>query len=287
MVAFQEKQNGSVCLRALKLVERRATKLQEVTLFRHRELGHVLVIDGELQHVEAWQAHYHEPLVHLPASFIPRLRNALVLGGGDLFAVRELLKYRSLRSVRLIEHDENVIELMLAHYPHAPAVLNDSRLTIQIADARCVFQSAANYDLVVNDCFDLSKERIAKRATAYSALSGLLSSDGVCSDVIYRHIFEKRVLRNSLTQLATSKGLVLSLVAIPEYPGMLHIQTLWGRNPYLSQVDAGTMNETHKRYVSSKESITFDYYDPRHRGFFLYIPPYVRRIIEEARGRPS
>src|SRR3954465_13981710 len=117
MVVFLEKEDASIRLRGLKLVEQRISPLQEVRLFQHNDLGHVLVIDDELQHVEAWQSLYHEPLVHLPASFIPRLSNALVLGGGDLFTARELLKYKSVLSVTLVEHDSNVLDLMRAHYP--------------------------------------------------------------------------------------------------------------------------------------------------------------------------
>jgi spermidine synthase len=288
MVAFQEKENASIRLKGLKLVERSVSALQEILLFRHEDLGHVLVIDDELQHVEAWQALYHEPLVHLPISFIPRVRNALVLGGGDLFAVRELLKYESILSVRLIEHDQNVIDLMQAHYPHASAVLNDPRLTVQISDARTVLQrTEVKYDLVVNDCFDLSKEKCARGRSAYSVLANLLTKDGICSDVIYRHVFEKKILRNSLNQLATSERLVLSLITIPEYPGILHILTLWGRNPRLRQRSRSSINEAHRQYLMSKGNMSFEFYDPFHRGFFLYVPPYVKRAMEKTKEKPS
>jgi spermidine synthase len=282
MVVFLEKEDASIRLRGLKLVEQRTSPLQQVRLFQHNDLGHVLVIDDELQHVEAWQALYHEPLVHLPASFIPRLRNALVLGGGDLFAARELLKYKSVLSVTLVEHDSNVLELMRDHYPHAETVLNDPRVTVQIADARTVLQFAkAKYDLIVNDCFDLSKEKSDTGKSAYSALTNLLTDNGICTDVIYRHIFEKRTLHNSLKQLATFERLVLSLIIVPEYPGVLHIQTLWGRNLHLSQGSRNSINETHRKFMVSKNNISFEFYDPFHRAFFLYVPPYVRRAIEE------
>src|SRR5882724_9584850 len=112
MVTFQEPEDAAIRLAGLQVVARVKSAIQKIVVYRHPILGRVLVLNDELHHVEAWQAHYHEPLVHLPASFIPALKRVLILGGGCLFAAREVLKYSTIESVEQVEHDPAVIRLM-------------------------------------------------------------------------------------------------------------------------------------------------------------------------------
>lgn len=48
---------------------------------------------------------YHEPLVHPAAKLCRNLQNVLILGGGDGCAVRELLKYKQIDSIYLVDLD--------------------------------------------------------------------------------------------------------------------------------------------------------------------------------------
>jgi spermidine synthase len=278
MATFVEATDASVRLKDLKLLERKHGTLQDIILYSHPSLGHILTIDGELQHVEAWQSLYHEPLVHVPASFIADIKTVLILGGGDLFAAREALKYPTVKEVRLVEHDQNMIDLTRTHYAHASTVLSDLRLAIDIADARVEFaKRCPKYDLVINDCFDLSLP--STHRSAYEALEQRLTPQGVCGDMVYRHVFYKRTVRRSLSALAKRSHLVLGLMTIPEYPGALHLQTLWGKNAHLSQTPRIIRNAVQRRFLSTRRGIEFDYYDPRFRNYFLYVPPYVRKAI--------
>ena len=66
---FYEKENISLYLDNLKLLESMVTLKQKIEIYRHDTLGLVLVINGEIQHIENYQCMYHEQLVHLPISF--------------------------------------------------------------------------------------------------------------------------------------------------------------------------------------------------------------------------
>jgi spermidine synthase len=278
MATFVEREDASIRLQNLKIVESVHGSLQKVDLYKHKVFGHVLVINDELQHVEAWQSLYHEPLVHLPASFIRKVQTVLILGGGDLFAAHEVLKYSSVRRVDLVEHDENVLDLTRRYYPHADRVLSDKRFKITIGDARGEFEEKQKkYDLVINDCFDLAA--LSTNKSPYEALERRLTVEGVCSDVIYRHVFCRKTVQKSLSQLSRCSRVVLGLTTIPEYPGALHILTLWGRNRHLSQTPRSLQNKQQRDLSKKNCSIVFDYYDPRFRAFYLYIPPYVRAAI--------
>jgi len=283
MVTFLETQDAAVRLKGLKVIKSTQSAKQKIDIYVHPVLGKCLVLNGELHHVEAWQSLYHEPLVHLPTSFIPEIKTALVLGGGCLFAAHEILKYRGVKRIDLIEYDNAVIDTMHEHYSHANSILNDKRFNLIIADARCVFHDwDEQYDLIINDCFDLSRENIDKKLTAYEALENLLSREGLCGDVVYRHIFEKRTVQESLRALAQRRRTAFSLIAIPEYPGILHLLTVWGRNRYLKQESKIIRNKIQRRYMLSGKGIEFDFYDPRHRSFYLFIPPYLKRSLSQA-----
>jgi len=111
-----------ISLGNLELLARRRGAFGPVAVFRHPELGKIFVLNGEVQHVEAWAPLYHEPLVHLPATFVRTVTDALILGGGTLYAAAEVLKYRSVKRVVLLDHDPNVSQMASEHYEHAEHV---------------------------------------------------------------------------------------------------------------------------------------------------------------------
>ncbi len=213
----------SLLLRELILQEKFTSKVgQEVSFYSHKQLGRVLVINDEVQHVEAWKSLYHEPLVHTPIAFLQEPKTALILGGGSLFAAYELLKYDSLQKVVMIDHDEEVIDLMLRHYDHAKECLEDVRFNLDIYNFTDGIKNYGKFDLIINDAIDLYTEQENQIfPDAYSVITDLLSVHGVCSDVIYRHIFDKEILDGSLSSLPKKGNKVFGLITIPEYPGIL------------------------------------------------------------------
>ncbi|MEW5819661.1 MAG: polyamine aminopropyltransferase [Cyanobacteriota bacterium] len=70
-----------------------------------------LFIDGNLQFSSLDEYRYHEGIVHIPASFSPNLEKVLVLGGGDGLAARELLKYKSIKNITLVDLDAKLLDL--------------------------------------------------------------------------------------------------------------------------------------------------------------------------------
>ena len=62
-----------------------------------------LFLNGNLQFSSRDEYRYHEALVHPTMSALTNPTDVLVLGGGDGMAVRELLKYPSLKSITLVD----------------------------------------------------------------------------------------------------------------------------------------------------------------------------------------
>ena len=274
---FHERESVGLYLDGLQIIEQHHSGLQEICLYVHEQLGKVLVINGEIQHIENYQCLYHEMLIHLPMSFLSAPERAIIFGGGSLFAAKELLKYPSIKTVVLCDHDMTVIEMMKNHYRHAQEVLSDPRFQIVEADMRSYIDTEkAEYDIVVNDCLNLVKERTNSGVPLYNALYAILANDGVCTDVIYRHIFDKETTIESIRQLQKYANTCFALVTVPEYPGILHIQSIWGKNALLGQDQKVGQNAALNDGI-----IPLEYFDPTRLPFYLYLPPYVQHLFNK------
>ncbi len=96
-----------------------------------------LYLDGRLRVSADTEFRYHEALVHPAMAGGPHGR-VLVLGGGDGLAVREILRYRSVRSVTVVELDPGLMRLARTD-PGLSALnrhsLSDPRVRTVTADA--------------------------------------------------------------------------------------------------------------------------------------------------------
>ena len=89
---FHENDLISLYLSELKKIEDFNSTKQKIQLYSHSQLGKVLIINDEIQHIEKYQALYHELLVHLPTAFIPEIRNVLEqLGRSQLLGRHKVL----------------------------------------------------------------------------------------------------------------------------------------------------------------------------------------------------
>lgn len=276
MATFSEDQPASLMLRGLDKVEAFTNAHHKVELFRHPQLGHVLVINDEVQHVEAWAALYHEPLIHLPAAFCETPEKVIILGGGSLFAAAEALRYASVTQVILVDYDADVLKLMERHYGHAARCLSDARFKHVEADGLAFVRDCSDrYDLVINDCFDLLTADGG--APTHAALSQLASPQGVCADVTYRHVFEQGYARQTFAQLNLAGRVAAGLIFVPEYPGALHILATWGASEHIRQNAAAPVNAEQQAWARTGSPT--EYFDAARLAHHLYLPPLVRRQI--------
>lgn len=144
-----------------------------------------LYLDGNLQFSSVDEYRYHEVLVHLPASFTGQLQRALVIGGGDGLAARELLHYPDIQSVDVVDLDSAVTDLA-KNQPRLIALnresLKDNRITVTNEDAwSWLAKSGSLYDLIVIDLPDPESEDMAKLYSVafYKRVARRLSVGGV------------------------------------------------------------------------------------------------------------
>lgn len=93
-----------------------------------------LYLNGHLQFDSEDEFIYHEMLVHPAVMAADAPRRALVLGGGDGLAVRELLKWPQLESILLVDLDPAVTRLARTYAPLVALngdALGDPRVTVR------------------------------------------------------------------------------------------------------------------------------------------------------------
>ena len=142
----------------MKVVEQIASRksdVQQIDILDTQAYGRVLVLDGGLMITEKDEFIYHEMITHVPMAVHPRVKNVLVIGGGDGGTVRELVKYRSIESIDLVEVDKHVVLLAKKYLPFTSSKLRDRRVKVWFEEGlRYVRGKKAEYDLIIVDSSD-------------------------------------------------------------------------------------------------------------------------------------
>jgi spermidine synthase len=98
-----------------RIVFAETTKYQRVVITYNRPLDeHRLYINGNLQFSSTDEQIYHEQLVHPVMHLVPGHQRVLILGGGDGLALREVLKYKDVEQVTLVDLDPDMIRICSA-----------------------------------------------------------------------------------------------------------------------------------------------------------------------------
>ena len=80
------------------------TPYQKIVLTKWKQY-YWLYINGQEQFSTYDEEKYHEPLVHPSMKISHNISNVLILGGGDGLALREVLKYKNVKSVTVVDFD--------------------------------------------------------------------------------------------------------------------------------------------------------------------------------------
>ncbi|MBQ4646637.1 MAG: polyamine aminopropyltransferase [Candidatus Gastranaerophilales bacterium] len=93
-----------------KVIFSKQTKYQKLVLTKNKEDVR-LFIDGNVQFSTIDEYRYHEPLIHIPMNLVKHKENVLVLGGGDGLPIRELLKYKEVKKITVVDLDKEMTDL--------------------------------------------------------------------------------------------------------------------------------------------------------------------------------
>lgn len=174
--------NTAISLRVKYKLFEKKTPYQKIEIFESYDYGRVMALDGFIMLTEKDEFIYHEMIAHVPLFTHPEPKHALVIGGGDGGAVREILKHKSIEKVELVEIDEEVVKTSKIYFPNLASYLDDERVEINFQDGiEFVKSKRGIYDIVLIDSPDpigpavgLFEESFYKNAFASLNDSGII-----------------------------------------------------------------------------------------------------------------
>lgn len=148
--------HSSYAYRLGPLLHREQSPYQLIEVHESPQFGTLFRLDGDYMTSESEEFFYHEALVHPAAISHGKVRNALILGGGDGGSAEELLKYPSVERIVLAELDEAVIRISRQYLSNIhKGSLDDPRVEIRIGDGLAyVNECHEQFDLVLLDLTD-------------------------------------------------------------------------------------------------------------------------------------
>ena len=201
------------------------SKYQKIDVLDSITMGNVMLLDDKVMITEKDEFYYHETIAHASLSIHSDPRKIMVIGGGDGGTVREVLKYKTVEEVELVEIDEEVIEVSKKYFPEAACELNNPKLKIKVDDAIEYVKNIkeGSYDAILCDSTDpqgfalglISKE-------FYTNASKALKNDGIYICQSGSLIIQEKEFRMALENMRTAFKYVDAIVSIvPTYPGCL------------------------------------------------------------------
>ncbi|MFL9837080.1 polyamine aminopropyltransferase [Flavobacterium sp. ST-75] len=160
------------------------TSYQRIVL-THNKSDYRLYLNNNLQFSSKDEYRYHEALVHPVMSMANKVNNVLVLGGGDGLAVREILKYKDVNHVTLVDLDEGMTKLFKTNSVLAgfnKHSLTNPKVTVINSDAYIWLKECTQkFDVVIVDFPDPSNYSLGKLYSLnfYKTLNKSLTQDAM------------------------------------------------------------------------------------------------------------
>lgn len=132
------------------------SEYQKIRVHKSKHYGKILVLDDVVQLTERDADSYNEMLTHIPMMEHPCPKRVLVIGGGDGYVLREVLKHPCVEQVDHVELDPDVITACKLHFPSTNAAWEDPRVTVYVRDGMEFVKSSpsSTYDVIIQDSSD-------------------------------------------------------------------------------------------------------------------------------------
>ena len=254
------------------------TDLGRVDIFESLEFGKFLAVDGYIIFTERDEFIYDEMLSHVPMAVHPTPKSVLIFGSGDGGVVEELLKYKSLERIDLVEVNDGVVEACRKFFPETASSLDDERVTVYTENALRFIRHIENeYDVIIVDSagFYGPGESLLTREF-YGGCYKALKDDGIMVNQHQSPFYEEDRIETQKAHKRIVDSFPISRVYqahIPSYPSGYWLFGFASKKyrPVLD-LNADAWN---------KLGIKTDYYTTNlHKGCFA-LPAYVERMLAD------
>jgi len=225
--------------------------------------GRCLIINDEIQLCEKQEYIYHEMIVHMPTMYLEKeLQNVVIIGGGDLMALREVMKYDTIENVFLLEIDETIVDICEKYFNESKYE-DDTRVEIIYGDANDTIETILeNYegeiDLVVVDTTeDNENNNSIDTPQFFTKCFDLLNNKGIV-------VKNGRKFKNILDDDLDDKYTISYNVDIPYF-----------QEKYYFTIASNEENNIHETEIQKNRwtdyDIKTDFYKPKnHNKYIIY-----------------
>lgn len=131
------------------------SRYQRIDILESKEFGKILTLDGYLMVTEKDEFIYHDMITHIPMATNPNIKKVLVIGAGDGGTIRELIRYKTIEHIDMVEIDEEVVKACKEYMPSLSVGLSDERVHLYFEDGlKFVRRKKDEYDLIIVDSTD-------------------------------------------------------------------------------------------------------------------------------------
>ncbi|MCC7499722.1 MAG: hypothetical protein IT160_19225 [Bryobacterales bacterium] len=133
---------------------------QEIYVAEAGAYGKALILNGQLQAAAADEFLYHEALVHPAMIRVRSPRKVLIIGGGEGAAAREVLRWRDVERVVIVEIDREVVAASRRYLSEIHQhIFDDLRVQVVFAEGRRFLQTTEEtWDVIIFDLPDPAED---------------------------------------------------------------------------------------------------------------------------------
>ncbi len=254
------------------------SEFQKIDVFDSIEFGKFLTLDGFLQFTERDGFIYHEMITHVPMATHPNPENILVVGAGNGGVIRELLKYKSVKNIDMVEIDRRIVDVCRRYMSLTAASFEDERVNVTFQNGlKFVRNCEAKYDVIVVDTTDpFGPGEALFTKEFYGSCYKALKEDGIMVNQHESPFYtdDANVMKRAHNRIVKTFPISKVYQAhIPTYPSG-HWLFGFASKKYHPIQDMKVMPWKH-------QNIQTRYYNTNlHKGAF-YLPTYVEDMLKE------
>jgi spermidine synthase len=256
------------------------TPWQRIEVWDTPQLGCLFTLDGRPMTSAGDEFIYHECMTHPAALTHPAPRAALVLGGGDGGAARQLLRHPGIERIVVAELDPDVVRLTGDYLPEVRGnAFDDPRVELVIGDAAAFVASAQErFDLVV---FDLTPPDSPAAGlytqSFYAALKRVMTADALVSLHLGSPFHHAGRVAALLGGLRNAFAIVRPLAAYVPLYGSLWFMAIASDGLDPATPDLATL----RARIAQRQIEGLRYYDPQLHAILLKAPFTARDKLSE------
>lgn len=135
------------------VIIRARSKYQQIDIIDSFNSGKILVLNSEPQSAQVDEHIYHETLVHPACILHNNPQKVLIIGGGEGATLREVLKYKTIQKVVMVDIDEELHRISKEYLPEwHQGSFSDPRVNLIFDDIKNYIKDCQDkFDIIISD----------------------------------------------------------------------------------------------------------------------------------------